>query len=255
MSRVQDLLSASNVRWVDLDHTRPEDVFASSKFDIIIHCATNYGRGETDILDIVSANLMLPLQLLQLGIKHGVKTFVNTDTVIDKRVNYYSLSKKQFLDWMMASTEKIQCVNLALEHFYGPFDDISKFTAMIFSKLARNEACIDLTPGEQRRHFIHVDDVVSAFACVLNSLDDLPKEFSSFDVSSEESISICDFVLLAKKLSGNTITTLNFGAIPYRVNELMDSKTDIAPLKALGWQPRIMLEEGIRKTLEMEYGI
>ena len=250
--RVSDLLQNDEIRWIDLDRTNLAELFRNSAFDIIMHCATNYGRGKRSILDTASANLLLPLTLLQLGIEHGVKTFINTDTVIDKRVNEYSLSKKQFLEWLQNSAGRIQGVNVALEHFYGPFDDESKFTTMIFHKLMRGEPQIDLTPGEQKRHFIFVDDVVRAFCCILEKLDTLPSGFSSFVVSTEQSISIREFVQLAKSIIGNTSTHLNFGAISYRVNELMDSRTDISALKALGWEPRFSLEQGIQMTIEKE---
>ena len=57
---------------------------------------------------------------------------------------------------------------------------------------------------------------------------------------------------LSKSITGNTVTRLDFGAVPYRANELMDSKTDISALKALGWRPEISLEDGIRMTIEKE---
>ena len=250
--RVADLLQHHRIRWIDLDRVDLTGLFASRRFDVILHCATNYGRGKRSILDTASANLLLPLTLLQLGIEHGVRTFINTDTVIDKRVNEYSLSKKQFLEWLQNSAGRIQCVNIALEHFYGPFDDESKFTTMIFHKLMRGEPSIDLTPGDQKRHFIYIDDVVRAFCRILNSLDTLPSGFSSFEVSTEESVSIRDFVRLAKSITGNTTTQLNFGAVPYRANELMDSRTDISALKALGWRPEVSLEKGLQLTIEKE---
>ena len=250
--RVADLLHNDKIRWIDLDKIDLPELFASLRFDVILHCATNYGRGKRSILDTASANLMLPLTLLQLGIEHGIKTFINTDTVIDKRVNEYSLSKKQFLEWLQNSAGKIQGVNIALEHFYGPFDDESKFTTMIFHKLMRGEPSIDLTPGDQKRHFIYIDDVVRAFRRILDKIDNLTSGFSSFEVSTEQSISIREFVLLAKSIIGNSSTQLNFGAIPYRANELMDSCTDISALKALGWRPKVSLEKGIQLTIEKE---
>ena len=139
IDRVADLFQCGKIKWADIDKTDLSELFDKNHFDVILHCATNYGRGKRSILDTASANLMLPLTLLQLGIEHGVKTFINTDTIIDKRVNEYSLSKKQFLEWLQNSSARIQCVNVALEHFYGPFDDESKFTTMIFRKLMRQE--------------------------------------------------------------------------------------------------------------------
>ena len=251
-SRVESIMNAANVQWYDIDHANIPEIFENNRFDTIIHCATNYGRSNTDMLDIVAANLMLPLTLLQLAIKKGVRNFINTDTIIDKRVNDYSLSKKQFLDWLKTASGKMRCVNLALEHFYGPFDDESKFTTMIFHKLMRNAPEIALTPGEQKRHFIYVDDVTDAFLCILRNIETLNPTFSSFEVSTNESMTIREFVHEAQKTIGNTTTKLNFGAVPYRENELMDSKTDISALAELGWAPRTSLKDGIELTIQKE---
>ena len=70
-----------------------------------------------------------------LGIAFGIisfqKTqslwFINTDTILDKRINAYSLSKSQFKEWMSFGFENVKFTNIALEHFFGPFDTTTKF--------------------------------------------------------------------------------------------------------------------------------
>ena len=59
------------------------------------------------------------------------------------------------------------------------------------------------------------------------------------------------FVESIHSLTGSG-TLLKFGAVPYRDNEIMESRSDISFLKKLGWEPRVTLEEGIRKMIEGE---
>jgi len=193
--------------------------------------------------------------LLQLGIEYGVKNFLNTDTVIDKNVNHYSLSKNQFLDWLKDCSSQINCLNVALEHFYGAFDNETKFTTLMIHQLINKVEKIDLTKGDQKRYFIHIDDVVSAFLVILDNINNFEPHFKSFEVSTENSISIKDFMLLAKELTKNTNTKLNFGAIPYRKNEQMNYKTNISGLKKWGWAPMVSLEEGLSKTINEELSV
>ena len=67
-----------------------------------------------------------------------------------------------------------------------------------------------------------------------------------------DTVTIKDFVGLVKKLCNNNTTDLNFGAINYRENEVMNTNTNIDKLKSLGWFPRFSLEDGLKKTIELE---
>jgi nucleoside-diphosphate-sugar epimerase len=167
-------------------------------------------------------------------------------------VNHYALSKSQFLDWLKVHSGEIRAINLTLEHFYGAFDNETKFATFIIRSLVNNVEYIDLTRGDQRRYFVHISDVVKAFTAVLANHQALERNFHSFDVSSECSTSVKDFVLLAKDLTGNSITRLNFGALPYRQNEVMDLKTDLSGLNSLGWFPAVSLERGLIQTIGEE---
>lgn len=60
-------------------------------------------------------------------------------------------------------------------------------------------------------------------------------------------------VLMIKEKMGNTVTELNFGAIPYRKNEVLDYQIDTSGLHLLGWKPEyISVEKGIQKIVEIE---
>jgi nucleoside-diphosphate-sugar epimerase len=236
----------------DIDLVPLERIFSENAIDTIVHCATNYGRGENDPLQVIEANLVLPLKLLELGKKYHVKSFINTDTILDKRINYYSLSKKQFKDWLFVYKHDYTCINVALEHFYGSGDDETKFVTYIVHNLLKNVDRIDLTKGEQKRDFIYIDDVVNAFIKIINSLDNFSKDFYEFEVGTNHPLSIKEFVELAKQLSGNKQTLLNFGALPYRENEVMNYKVNTSEILKLGWKCNRTVEEGLKKMIELE---
>lgn len=236
----------------DSDLIPLERIFRENTIDTIVHCATNYGRGETDPLHVIEANLLLPLKLLELGKKYHIKSFINTDTILDKRINYYSLSKKQFKDWLSVYKQDYTCVNVSLEHFYGPGDDETKFVTYIIHNLLKNVDKIDLTKGEQKRDFIYIDDVVDAFLKIINSLDNFNRDFYEFEIGTNHPLSIKQFVELAKQLSGNKHTLLNFGALPYRENEVMNYNVNTSEISKLGWKCNTTIEEGLKKMIELE---
>ena len=240
------------VSFYNVDELSVEDCLEKIKPHIIIHCATDYGRKNVEPSSIIEANLILPLKLLEGCLKHKVKCFINTDTYLDKGINYYSLSKKQFNEWLNTYSAELICVNIILEHFYGPFDDKTKFVSFITGQFLQNSTEINLTLGEQKRDFIYVDDVVSAFTRVLESLGKMSNGMYNFGIGTNQQIKIKDLVVLIKTLTKNTETKTNFGAIAYRPNEIMNSDIDTRAIRELGWKPEYSIEEGLKKMITLE---
>lgn len=220
--------------------------------DAVIHTATCYGRKGEPFSEILQANTLFPAQLLESAIACKVPMFVNADTGLPCNLNPYALSKKQFADWgrYYANLGRIRFVNLQLEHFYGPGDDESKFSTHVIQSCLKNLPELKLTKGEQKRDFIYIDDVVQAFLLMMNAPERQPG-FMDCAVGLGEAVTIREFVETVARLTGAT-TFLDFGAIPYRENELMESIADISTCVRLGWRPEVSLEQGLQKTLESE---
>ena len=204
-----------------------------------------------DIYSILESNLLLPLELINFSKKYNVATFVNTDTVLSKNINSYSLSKNQFKEWLDYYSRDMLCINISIEHFYGPFDDRSKFVSHIVNSLRSDIKSIDLTYGMQERDFIYIDDVVNAFIKIIKH-NHKKTGLYNYEIGSGVNITIKSFVTLIANLLDNSTTKLNFGAIPYRENEVMRSDVDIKAVKSIGWRPLVELEEGLRRTLIKE---
>lgn len=260
VARIADILP--DTASYDIDAQPFDAIFKDQRITCILHCATDYGRKDVSRASIIEANLVLPLRLLETAIQHGTPFFVNTDTVLDKRVSAYSLSKRQFRDWLATLSTSIHGINVALEHFYGPGDDATKFVGEMVRRLLAGEPRIALTPGEQQRDFVYIDDVVDAFALILeHHLKPLPPagpsesstaSLACYEIGSGQAVSIREFMTTLRRIAGHEHVALDFGAIPYRENEVMYSQARIAPLLSLGWKPRVSLEHGLRRTVASE---
>jgi nucleoside-diphosphate-sugar epimerase len=213
--------------------------------DIIIHTATLYGRNKEDLQKIVQTNLFMPFKLLDCAVKSDVAVFVNTDTVLDRFVSPYALTKRQFQEWLYSRRNEIKVINMQLEHFYGPGCSSANFITSMIERLKRNEPSIDLTLGEQQRAFVYISDVVAAYNTVIQKARQLPDSYTSFQVTTKQIISIRELMIYLKEVTGSS-TILNFGVIPYRENELMHSETDNAALSILGWEPAFSISEGLK---------
>ena len=248
--RIQHLLR--QVKAYDIDHQPLENAFSEQRIDAIIHTACHYGRQGEPLHQIVETNLLFSLQLLDLAIGFNVDTFINTDTLLPPYLNAYSLSKKQFVEWLRLSRSRIQVVNLKLEHMYGPRDDNTKFIPWIIEQFQKKAESIKLTQGEQLRDFIYIDDVVTAYLLMLQKTPQLP-DFSEFDVATGELTSIRGLVESLRSLYESqyafTPTQLDFGALPYREGEMMNVTVDNSALLNLGWTVSTPLQYGLSKTL------
>lgn len=241
------------------DDAALQEFVARVQPQVVIHTACAYGRQGETLLQLTDANLRLGLGLLQalqgLPAADAPRLFLNTGTALPAGVSPYALSKRQFAHWgrqqALAAPQRLRFVNVELEHMYGPGDDASKFTTHVLRSCQRHEPALKLTAGEQRRDFIYIDDVLSGYTTLLERAAELG---TALDVplGSGQAPTVRDFVQTAHRLCGSR-TELQFGALPYRSGEAMHCQADLAQMSRLGWTPRWSLEDGLRRTLELEF--
>lgn len=239
----------------DIDKTEISTIFKKHKIDIVVNTVTNYGRKDSNISSIIDTNLIFSLKLLEESVNANVKAFINTDTLLERNINAYALSKAQLVDWMQfLSNKQTKMINIKIEHMYGPLDDENKFIYWLINQLKQNVDKIDLTSGIQKRDFIYIDDIISAYKIIVQNINTL-SNYEEFELGSGNSIEVKEFVKqIFKELNtSQTITTkLNFGAIAYRANENMNMQANISKLKNLGWSPKVSIKDGIHKILNGE---
>ncbi len=218
----------------------------------ILHMATNYGKGSASLEEVLQTNLNFPVQLLELAKKYNVKQFINIDTNLPENTSPYALSKKQFLKWLRLFSRDFKCVNIGLEYFYGPLDGSKKFITMVIRTILAGKDRLALTAGEQRRDFIFIDDAVDAILTIMNQQDTGQDSWQEFEVGSGETVSLKELVTFIAQSIPECKTQFGFGDLPYRENELMESKADLSAISSLGWAPKYSLKEGLQKTVAEE---
>ena len=142
----------------------------------------------------------------------------------------------------------LKFINMRIEQMYGPEDREEKFVMSILKSFLMKEPSLDLTRGEQKRDFVYVDDVAAAFIKAVENYDAL-KIFEEFGVGFGKSITIKSAVLKIKELTKSD-TILKWGALPYRKNEIMDSKAAVKANKKIGWEPKVSFDDGLRLTIK-----
>ena len=190
--RINDYLK--KVTLYNIDKVNLEDIFKKHKINIVINTVTNYGRIDNKISSILDTNLIFGLKLLEESVNSNAKAFINTDTLLERNINAYALSKAQLVDWIkFLSNKNTKMVNIKIEHMYGALDDENKFIYWLINKLKQNVEKIDLTSGVQKRDFIYIDDIVSAYEIIIQNINTF-SNYEEFELGSGNSIEVKNFV-------------------------------------------------------------
>lgn len=238
--RIKSLLENPRVSTFDIDKSEIKNIDWKD-VDTIIHCATEYGRQTNSCYKVLETNLMFPIKLVECAIENNVKTFINTDSYFNKEnmayshLLNYSLSKKSINLWLRYFSKKIKVINMVLEHIYGENDNPDKFVEQMIQKIAINPVeSIDLTSGEQKRDFIYAEDVCKAYLAAVKYSRENNFRYRQFDIGTGNPVSIKAFILAIKEAAGDKEKpVLNFGAFPYREDEIMCSYADTVELSNL----------------------
>ena len=130
---------------------------------------------------------------------------------------------------------------------YGPGQDLRRGFGFVRTVLehARNGSPLEIWGnGEAVRDFVYVEDVAEAIVlAIANSADN-----GTYNVGSGKGHTLNEVLALAKQVTGVEIETRHK---PARGGDVQGIVLDVSRIRtALAWQPRIGLEEGLRRTWE-----
>lgn len=114
-------------------------------------------------------------------------------------------------------------------NLFGPGQSRNKFIPYVIEQLKKGEP-LNVSPCEQKRDFIYVDDFAEAIHRLLDNSDKCVGEI--VNVSSGNSISLKEIIEFYKSELHST-SEVHYGALPYRENETMDLRCSISKLYSI----------------------
>ena len=157
----------------------------------------------------------------------------------------YSATKLQgeILCESFSKTYGMDITMVRLFSVYGPKSPkYSLILRIIKQLLEKNELRLgNLFP---KRDFIFIDDVVRALIILLKQI----KGFNTFNVGSGSTTSIQTLCNKLMKLGKKTIPIIPEKTL-LRKDDIPEIRSDISKIKQLGWEPKISLDEGLKRTL------
>ena len=234
--------------------------FLDSKFDSVIHLATQYlmDHKSNEIDSLIASNLLFGTRLLEAAVKSQVKFFINTGTFWQyfnnqqySPVNLYAATKQAFkaIAQYYQETSNLNFVTIYLNDTYGPGDEREKILNT-WTKMNEFDS-IEMSPGNQKINLLHIDDVVNGYVRLLRIIEN--GEFKNnpshdYSLSASEDISLRELAAIYEKISQKKLN-IKWGSTSYKAREVMTIWNKHIPVP--GWVPKISLEDGLRDFLSL----
>lgn len=167
--------------------------------------------------------------------------------------DYNGVSKLAAEFYALVAAERLglSTTVLRLTNVYGPRQLVAhsraSFTGWLLRRALKGETIELFGTGQQRRDLLYVDDAVDGF---LLAADRLPGNGEAWNCGREDSVSLVEFAQALVRIAGaGTIRTVPFPPERKQI-DIGDFSTDSRRFReASGWQPRVNLEEGLRRTV------
>jgi nucleoside-diphosphate-sugar epimerase len=246
------------------DEKSVDQVLRRVRPDLLIHLAMAYHQiGSLGGPDVVAVNLQATLRLHRAFSACGGRRFIGAGTCFEyghldaDRIEEgapchpcydYARAKAQATEALLAQGRETGTETLVLRVFapYGPVEEQRRIVPQLIAAGLTNRR-LALSPGEQVRDYVYVDDVAGAFVAAALQLA-LPATAAVYNVCSGVGHSLRQLAAAVSRVLGRTLD-LQWGAIPYRPDEMMRLVGDNRRIgRELDWQPSCSLQEGLLRT-------
>jgi len=133
-----------------------------------------------------------------------------------------------------------------LFNFFGPGMSKNFFIPEMLASF-QSDLPFKMTGGKQLRDFLYVDDVVDALLKIGDGERTVGKVLN---VCSGKAVTMRDLAMTAKEVTRSS-SEIEFGALPYRQNEVWEMHGDPSLIKELtGFEPKYDLSEALKMLIE-----
>ena len=229
------------------DILRIDELTLDEEVDVFIHLASFCKINETIINPgkAFDNNVLGIYKVLEFCRKNGIKkiVFTSSSRVLEDEKNPYTASKIYGEELVKGYSQcyGIDYCIIRPSTVYGPFNDKTKRLVDVFILNALNDEELKIYGDQEKTlDFTYIDDFIEGF---LIAMEQKNKEFN---ISSGKTTKVSDVADLIIKLRGQ-------GEKKFHEKEIAQPQhieLDITPIKNLGYEPKVSIEEGIRRTFE-----
>ncbi len=238
------------------------DLCLNFRPDVTIHLAALFVNDHAydDIAPLVEANVLLGAQLLEAMRESGCRAMVwagsswqHYEGHVYNPVNLYAATKQAFsaLSEYYVAAAGLRMLELHLYDSYGEHDPRSKIVNLL-CRVAKNGQVLDMSPGQQHLHLVHVADLVRGFEIAVREVYQLnPSERRLYRMPAQKMLTLHELVEIFNILNPQYPVKVRWGGTAYRQREVMYpwDAGQILP----GWQAEITIEDGLRRVIDQQF--
>jgi len=235
--------------------------------DAVFHFAALLGVDNSDRrpLDTMKVNLEGSVNVFKSALDAGVKRMIFSSSSevygeprelpiredsVKGPVSTYGVSKlaseiyaKAFNQEKGADIKIVRFFNV-----YGPGQENNWVVPIFINKALRNEPITVFGNGNQTRCFTFVEDISEGVMKVFEN----GKTGEAYNIGNNQPTTVLELAQIVKEVtkSKSEIIKLGFGKdTRLKEREIEYRIPDISKMKSLGWQPKIMVREGVKRML------
>ena len=263
-----------NIEWIKCDLKSKKQINnLFDNIDIVINAAA-VTSGVKDIIDRphihVNDNALMNVNILkQIFKNNNIKHYIFFSCTVmyqssnrkqdEQKFNYQIINKYFGVGWTKVYIEKLckfysnflntKFTIVRHSNIYGPYDkfDLEKSHVLgaTISKVMNAEKEITIWGrGNEIRDFLYISDLIKFVELAIRKQKN---KYEIYNCGSEIGIKILDLVKLIIKITGRNIKIKkNVTAPTIEFNLILDCKK---AKKEIGWESKVSLSEGIKKTL------
>ena len=236
--------------------------------DALFHFAALLGVDNSDKkpLDTMKVNLEGSVNVFKSALKAGVKKMVFSSSSevygeprelpikeesVKGPVSTYGVSKLASEIYARAFNYELGADIKIVRFFnvYGPGQESNWVVPIFINKALRNEPITVFGNGNQTRCFTYVEDIADGVLKVFEK----GKTGEAYNIGNNQPTTILELAQIVKEItkSKSQIIKLRFGKeTRLKEREIEYRIPDISKMKALGWQPKTMVKEGVKNILK-----
>lgn len=163
----------------------------------------------------------------------------------DKPISVYAVTKKsnELFAYMYSKLYGIHTIGLRFFTVYGPYGRSDMAIYKFVKKILNGEEISVYNNGNMERDWIHVSDVVKAIELLLKK--EPPEEcvpYEIFNIGTGRSVSLIEMIGIIENTLGIKAKKVY---LPMQDGDVKRTHANINPLKALGYRPKVQIEDGI----------